>query len=141
VALEFFTEVQIMPKTIVKPDFELTIRKAPAFFPPDGSNNTIVKLIACLLGFEFIGKLDEEARFFETATMLNDGTINLQYAAYHEEGELLEGFETRKPDAIGYQEIIDRHHGLKPGETSFLQRSQNGKTIVSNPLSCLAKNT
>jgi hypothetical protein len=73
----------------------------------------------------------QKANFWESATMLEDGTINLQFARYYPEGEIVEGFAMRRPGSSGYQDILNRHTTLKPKETSFLQRFPSGRTIVS----------
>src|SRR6516225_9465536 len=110
---------EIMPNNIARPDFQLVVRKAS---PLSGNATTIAQLVACSLGGDLVGQLHDETRFWETATMLVDGTINLQFAGYNQNGEILEGFEMKKPSSSGYQEIVERHFALKPGETSFLQR-------------------
>jgi hypothetical protein len=61
-----------------------------------------------------------KAMLWEMATMLEDGTINLQFTRYYPPGEILQGFDVRRPGSSGYQDILDRHLALKPKETSFL---------------------
>lgn len=78
------------------------------------------QVIVCKGELPFATNKCAKAMLWEMATMLEDGTINLQFTRYYPPGEILQGFDRRRPGSSDYQDILDRHLALKPKETSFL---------------------